>query len=681
MRGKMGKWNKRKLILCILAVLLIQGIGGMAVYAVLENTHSDAVRSVKMEDSQIEMSTLVVGSYLIHINGLTDELYAVAKESANEFNQSQVYYKSELAAGSWYEISEASSIADITTSEENLVDKSVIESLEFTHKTGADGITIDLRTGETVSIFNIRDPYNLEGMQELEPLLLQYQILQEKSKKTESDESYLKMISSFFEKDLQDDKTKECDTVLAALEEYKNGLASRDKPSMWLEKTESIMASVDADRRVIVLKKVARYLDILETQANGLGTEDSEDETEETSEGGDGTDTEAGTEADTEAGTEIEENPSLEVNSEIVAAIGDCIKNVQDSIVAYEAKRMTDLGETVSAKAEYQYSQQLIDRVKNNDTAGCDEAMEKICALQNILDGMISNQPAELDALTSELIDKAYQQYKEDLSAGICDEYVTAKAEGATQAVLAQYLTGQKTKANADRLEYQMMLDAAFQRMNNGAAQAYVLKLIDGVPAMKQSVQKDAAESYLKETVEEHLEWLRTSYAALVKNGSDSTEMEKLEQEKEKLGKQRRDALDNNDLAEANRLQAELEAVQKEIDSLMASLVAILNSPNSSEADKAKARAEMGDSNTASFLADMAGNLASAIRSSDADGDDLKNQLASLTAAAQLNPDAGQAALKQVGDALDQATGLSADLLDELGESLAKAEEEVNPVW
>lgn len=640
----------------MLAVAAIVGISGMSARAALENEKASGTRSVHMQDSQIEAATLVIGSHLIHINGLTDELYAVAIESANEFNQHQMYYKSELANGAWFEISEALSIADITSSG-NPVSKSVIEALEFTHMTGANGITTDLRNGQNVSVFDINNPYDLNALEELEPLRIQYQILQEKTDKNESDEIYLKMIQAFFEKDIRSDQTKECDTSLIGLESYKGGLYSREKPSMWTEKTENIMSSVDAERRVLSLTKLSEYLDTLENDASGMGESNRRN-----------------------VGTEEEPEyiyPEFDVNSEIVAAVGECIKNVAESINANEAKRMTDSGDTTAAKAEYRYSQDFIVKARANDTPGCDELMEMLCDLQNILDGVVANQDRELVTLTSDLVDAAFQKYAEDLRAGASADYVRAQSEGVTQAVLSKYLTEQKTIANADRLEYQTMLEAQFQRMENKQAQQYTLQLIDGVPQLELLVLQDAAEPYLKETVAEHLAWLRKEYAEQVKNASDDTEMSKLEKEKEILGKQRQDALDNNNLAEAKRLTAEMEAKQKEIDDLLKRLNDILISPNSSEADKAKARAGMGNSSAAALLSQMADNLSSDIRGADGTGDvngtDLQNQLAALGAAAQLDPQAGANALEQVQEALSNATGLDEADVASMGETLSAA--------
>lgn len=651
-RYKQHKMNQYIRLFCLIAAVLMSAVGGtVVVRAALESDKSTAIRSVHMQDSQIENSTLIIGSHLIHISALTDELYQTALDSANDFNQSQMYYKSELADGTWFEISEATSIADITTSG-SPVGKNVIESLEFTHQTGSDGITIDLRTGNAVSVFDISNPYDLRTMEELEPLRIQYEILREKTDKNDSDQIYLDMVGTLFGRDIQNGATRDWDASLQALENYKKGLASRSKPSQWTQKTEEIMTAVDAERRVIALTNLENYLDILENDASGMG-ESNQKESDE--------------------GESIPAD--FVVHSEIVSAIGDSISNVQESISSYEAKRMAGAGDTVSADAEYRYSQELISKAKDGDTSGCDGVMEKLCNLQNILDGMIVQQESELTTLTSDLVSAAFTKYTSDLRAGVSEDYRNAAGEGASKSVLQKYLSKQKTTVNADRMEYQNMLEAQFTRMDNGAAQTYALRLIDGVDQLKKLVVKDDAAQYLLDTVEAHLIWLRKTYGELVKNASDATEMVKMEQEKEALEKQRQDALDRNDLAGAKKLAAQMEAKQKDIDQLADSLNAILNSPVSSESDKARAAAGLGEKNIASQIASMADNLTASIRSVDEETStvDLENQLAALAAAATLDPSAGQVALSQVQNALENAAGLNADTAETLGEALSNA--------
>lgn len=700
MKRTTQKKSKRKLNsgICILVIAIaaaVIGAGEMLVSATLDYGNSETVRSVHVSDSEIEEATMVIGSHLIHINGLTAELYKKASESANYFNQNQMYYKSELAGGAWFVITDATSIADIATTG-LAVDKSVIEALEFTHKTGADGITIDLITGQPVSIFDLDSPYNLSAMEELEPLRIQYQMLREKDDKTDSDNIYLDMIMKFLDENIQTDETKAIDETLKKIEEYKNGLVEREKPSKWSEKTEEIMVGVDAERRVIALKKLADLLDVLSYHSTGM-THPDEKKTEQNAETGDGlagllsgetggdeeasgddgsasTDEEnaEGNEENAEGDEEAEEEiPDFVINSDVVAAVGDCVKNVEESLNEYTAKCLSDSSNTTSGKAEFRYISEFLKEVRKPDIEACDKLMEMLCDLQNILDGVIANQSRELQTLTTDLVQKALSKYKEDLSAGVSVEYQTAKDAGSSQSVLSIKLADQKTAANADRLEYQTMLDAQFMRMNNAEAQSYVLQLIDGVADLRALIQDDEAKPYLMETVEEHLVWLRKEYAKLVKDSNDSSEMSRLEGEKNELSKKRQDALDRGDLDEAARLEAEMEAKQRDINSLAEKLNALLNSPDSSEADKAKARAALGDSNTSAVLAGLADDLSSLIRSGDGDG--FENQMEALAAVAQLDPVAGATALQQIKDALAGATELDADTLSALNSALDDA--------
>ena len=149
--------------MAVLATLL--GIGIYALAAPDEQESSVTPASVNVKNGDIGNATLVVGSHLIYIGALTDDLYQIAYDSASTFSQPDMYYKSELGGGVWYEVSSATSIADISTAG-TPISNSVIEGLSFTHYTKADGITYDLLTGQPVNIFDINDPYDLRSMEE-----------------------------------------------------------------------------------------------------------------------------------------------------------------------------------------------------------------------------------------------------------------------------------------------------------------------------------------------------------------------------------------------------------------------------------------------------------------------------------------------------------------------------------
>ncbi len=350
MRRTQKKRSPIKYAALLLTAVCCVSLGTLLARAALENDNSTAVRSVHVQDSEIEASTLIVGSHLIHIQGLTETLYALALDSANEFNQNKLYYKSELADGQWFEITDAASIADITT-EGTLVSAAEIGTLEFTHKTDAAGVTTDLRTGERVSVYDIHSPYNLEAMEELEPIRLQYEMLLAKPEenRTDSDARYIEMIRELFAEDVRTQECIEADEHLSGLEGYKSDLTAREADGTWIEQADMVMEAVDALRRTFVFYRLDMLLDTLLNNAQGLilppgqqpeeggdetpadgggadapsgedgGTGGGEEGGDGESEGGDG-ESEGAEEGDGEDAPEPEVDTSLVVNTDVVAA-------------------------------------------------------------------------------------------------------------------------------------------------------------------------------------------------------------------------------------------------------------------------------------------------------------------------------------------------------------------------
>ena len=602
---------KRKKAAKVIATLVcVAMIGGIAanrtdVIAALESSKDSGTRSVHVSDSSIENSTLVIGSHLIHINGMTDKLYELAQGSANEFNQSKIYYKSELADGKWFEITSASSIADITSSG-TPVSKSVIEALDFTHLTNSQGVTTDLRTGNTVSAYNIEDPYDLRVMEELEPIKVQYQILQGIKDPSDSDKEYMTMITDFFATNISSSGNMQ-DVAINGLETYKGSVIARKMPATWVSAVDTVIEQTDAQRRVDSLTLLSEALDTLLSKASNQELSEEQKKAQE----------EKNSDSDSES--ESSSSTDLIVNSDVVAAIGDAKKNVEDGIAEYSAKLLEE-GTTTASKMRYQYSKELENCGMAYNNIGCDIATEKLVDLDNILNGNVADLESELNLLQSELVGEAYKAYMAKLSEGAGSDYRQAVSEGAAQAVKAKYLTDQKTATNAARLEYQAMLEEQFKRMTSTATESYLLQLLDAVPGIKATVPSDEAKSYQLETVEEYRAWLRKELAAVVQNDADSSTLGRLQSEKEELEKARQDALDRNDLTEEKRLTAQMEAKQTDINAETKKLVDILNSPNSSESDKASALTGLGGGNAASVLNELADSIASDIRGLDGNG-------------------------------------------------------------
>ena len=86
----------------------------------------------------IDNSVLFMGTYLININAMSDELYEKAQESQSESNQMEVYYKSELANGSWFDVTDAEKLSDIMDSGK-VVSETELADLFVQYYVGADG--------------------------------------------------------------------------------------------------------------------------------------------------------------------------------------------------------------------------------------------------------------------------------------------------------------------------------------------------------------------------------------------------------------------------------------------------------------------------------------------------------------------------------------------------------------
>ncbi len=680
MRKKRAGKRTIKYVLGLLCVLLCIPVGGMLARAALESDKDTGVRSVQVSDAQIEASTLVVGSHLIHIQGLSEAIYEVAVSSANEFDQSHLYYKSELADGQWFEITDAASLADITTAG-SPVDRSVIEALEFTHKTDAKGVTTDLRTGAAVSAYDINSPYNMNTMEELQPIRLQYDMLTSRPEddRTYSDNEYIRMIQELFAENLQDEDGIAYDGYIEALERYKADLNGREASAAWVEAVEGVTETVDASRRVLVFYRLDELLDKLDNQAQGLPLPqqqaDSEDEDSGDGNSGDGNsededsgdaDSGDGNSEDEDSGDENSEDEDNEdegsgdeklvINSEVVSAIGESINLVASSTAAYETKLLSE-GTTVISRTRYDASNDLITYAQMDDYGSCDSTVARLCTLLNIMNEKVVDEAQELSILDSELVPQTKENYESALAAGAGSGYVRALAEGASAVAAEAHLKEQKTEAERLRGDYETMLTAKWMRMGNEDAQADVLKRLDELPALAERIQADDAYVSLHDSLSSHELWLRESYGRLVAEGSASSQMDDLQERKEDLQAQYQDALDKNNLAEAARLRALLDALQERLDALEKSYLDILNSRNSSQSDKAKAAAGLGDGTSASAMSGLADSFTDALKDEDVGPDRLKQLLDALRELAKLNPGAASAALDKISDALSSGSG------------------------
>lgn len=573
-----------------------------------------------VDPGEVENATLAVGTHLIHINGMSDELYEIASDSAKESGQLSVYYKSELADGAWFDITSASSVADISSGG-TPVENSVIAELYFTYQTGSDGITYDLKTNEAVCIFDIEDPYKFEDFSELEELRQQYELLRNKTQKSTAEQQSEQKLLEFYRKSLIDADTVLADHTMESLQLYYEKISSEDDGSK--EAVLSVMKAQDAARRVTALTTLKGYLEELLDELGGAADDSSNVlETQ-------------GTDAQESGGTD----------SSLLEAAADALANVQDSLRNYESQSLQEENATASANVYYELASVLIDGADAGDDAACKKAADNLTAYNNILKDIEADTETELAVLTDSLLPEARRIYQELVASGTGEAYDTAASDSdASDAILKDALKNQKSQADAAAEELKSYVRAKTQRLSQTEAETFLNQEIALCEEWKSGIKDDAFGDYALDslgTYESYLEGLKN-------NGKteDNSALNELLTQKDETQKKKQDALDRNDLQTAQEADSELEVINEKIDALEAAMSAAGESAGDGESALQAAQS----------LADEA---ADSIRKGDLSG--VSEKIEALGALAGSNAQAASDGLKDIYEELSAKKYLEED--------------------
>lgn len=666
MKGKLrGKPLFRMLLL---AAAILVAIGGSALtFAMIDDTNSVHIKADEIEDS-----TLIIGTHLIYLGAMNDQIYEIAMESAQEASQFKRYYKSELAGGVWYDVTEAGALADITTAG-TVVMNSEIEDLYMTHHTKADGITYDLRTGKSVCVFDINDPYDLEGLPELEPIKMQYDTLAQTPEPSETNERDMKLIQEIYGKERKNEKTEELDTALYELQIYYEILIRDGADSAMSDMVMTVMEKIDAARRAEVLfslqdsemenlnRAASRDYTYLEGEVTG-DLQEEEEETEEEAEEGN----EEGGEEEEQGRAKLED---FVLNTDLLTAIGEAISNVQESYID-ATSNMLEEGTTVLSNTEYDFSQRLVSSAAAENFAGCDEAVMRLIYLDRISNGVIREEDVERDFIEAELFPRAESAYRASLSSGAGELYQTLPSTAAA-ATRANVLRQQKNTTEIVRNELQFIIQAYIDRIAVESAMEHISQRIEDCDTFRNGIRNDAFAEYAQSSVDAHLDWLRQTLKNLQDSLGNRT-MDHLMEQKEKLQTERMTALDKNQLSIAKKLDAQIAAVDQEMEDLENSLNAILQSENTSDAEKARAAAQLGDANASAALREMRQNALDDLRDGNLEG--IENIIDGVGALSGMQPEGALGALKDIYQELSnqELTGNNSGAVKDL---ISKVEE------
>lgn len=544
-----GKKNMRIKIAMSACVIFVLGTGIFGIFSlhgVKALINDDD--TVHVKDEQIGVSALIVGTHIMYLGAVTDELYATATESAKKVGMYEIYYKSELADGSWYEISGAEGLADISTSGKT-VTADVIENLNLQYYTKEDGITYDLRTGGAVNVFDIDNPYDLSSNSDMEDIKTQYDMLNDKEEKTKSDEYYIGLIDDFFSEELDNSETKELDDKLDSLwRVYQN--ADDDMR----EQLMSVMGELDDQRRSIVGNQLlSGMLDELLDKVGLSASSDSE----------------------------------LVMNNQLYEAVGNAINEVAQTTAECESNLPS--GDSGFTQVQEELKEKLIAAAQSGNADECKNICSGIKALTNIQSGISGDSAAELEIL-NELVDKQYGICTDMLEQGAGAEYDNIK-QTSSDTVARKYLNARKNELDKSLTELADMLDRAAGRMGRDSAKEYLDKAISDIEGLGSRIKSDDFEKYAIASLNKCAGLIEDKYKSVAASGSNRIDSLLADREQNIIN--RLDALDKNDYEQALLYENRIEHLDEEIAAYEKELNAIIESPNSTAAQKQNAMAQL----------------------------------------------------------------------------------------
>ena len=267
------KFIKRGMAVLVIVTILAaavfsRGFGTRAVF----DPDTATTYQVFSSRTAVEDSVLFIGTYIIHKDALNDQLYEKAKDSASSSGQSDVYYKSELSDGQWFNVGDVENGVKGISIEGNPESIDTINPLYVTYYVGSDGILKDAKTLAALNPFDIPDPYDLSTMEELEPIRNQYTMSQSATSISQddfldgkgsmdsgnirTDVYYYQILSTFFTLDLRDEQTNQWDEKLRSLNDSYIALKAAGKEDE-AALVFGLMEKVDATRRAIVMERLS----------------------------------------------------------------------------------------------------------------------------------------------------------------------------------------------------------------------------------------------------------------------------------------------------------------------------------------------------------------------------------------------------------------------------------------
>ena len=248
----------------------------------------------------------------------------------------------------------------------------------------------------------------------------------------------------------------------------------------------------------------------------------------------------------------------------ITQAVESAITGCQDAYVKYSGMALTQ-SKTIAGQLEYDLSNYVIDNAAGG-LAGVRAQLRDLVDLENINNSVVAHKSRELNFI-NEVLPVADSKFQQVLHASAGQDYATAVADPATtKSTLEEILNDQKADVGAVASELQRFIKARSLRLPTEDAIRFINERINWAEDQRAGISVDAFGPYAAEALDDHINWLKDLLSSVKQGGEITDEAGELEMKKAELAAQYLDALDENNLKEAEELGRKIEEVQKALD-------------------------------------------------------------------------------------------------------------------
>ncbi|MBQ9632708.1 MAG: hypothetical protein IJV04_07355 [Lachnospiraceae bacterium] len=242
----------------------------------------------------------------------------------------------------------------------------------------------------------------------------------------------------------------------------------------------------------------------------------------------------------------------------IVSSVEEAIPQCQARYNELRANSLSE-GKTILSKAEYDWSMDVINNAERGNTSALSSRLADLSVLYNINDGVVENKTREIGMVDS-FMGQASTEFATEVHNVAGERYTKAAADPETdKKTLKNYLLDQKALVSEKAVQLQDLITARALRLTTTQGVAFINQRLDWAKSQKSGIKKsDPFGQYAKEGLDEHIKWLEE----ILKNiqaGSLFPTDEEQEDAKEQLERNLLEALDNNNIEEADKAKEALE--------------------------------------------------------------------------------------------------------------------------